>query len=96
MLVFVRQGVQEILEFLSPFCTFYVYSHGFLEYILGVLRILDPDSKYFKDIENRVLAPVDEAERAIFMQNRKSILDFKHPVTKEPIFKDQDCIIIDD
>lgn len=45
LIVVIRQGVTELLEFLSDFCIFYVYSHGFKEYILKVLDILDPDEK---------------------------------------------------
>lgn len=59
MFIVVREGVYEMLELLHEFCTFYVYSHGFKEYILKILEILDPNQKYFKDRERTVLAPID-------------------------------------
>lgn len=59
MCVIVREGVPEMLDFLSEFCTFYVYSHGLKEYIMKVLNVLDPDQKYFKNRERTVLAPKD-------------------------------------
>ena len=39
----VRFGVQEMLEYLSTFCDFYVYSHGFYEYVLAILDHIDPE-----------------------------------------------------
>lgn len=48
-----------MLEFLSEFCEFYVYSHGVLEYVLKILAILDPEEKYFKERNLRVIAPKD-------------------------------------
>jgi len=96
MLVFVRQGVLEMLEFLSEFCNFYIYSHGFKEYIMNVLQILDPEYKYFPNRDLSVIAPADENDRANFLKNGKSIYDFKDPSTKEPLFKNSDCIFLDD
>ncbi len=55
--IFVRNGVTEMLELLSEFCNLYVYSHGLKSYIMQILQLLDPDNKYFLDRENRVLAP---------------------------------------
>ena len=51
-----------MLELLSEFCNLYVYSHGMKPYILEVLKIIDPDEKFFKDRERTVLAPKDEEE----------------------------------
>lgn len=48
-----------MLEYLHPFCNFYVYSHGLKDYVMEVLKIIDPDEKYFKDRSTKVLAPVD-------------------------------------
>ena len=62
MCAIVREGVQEMLDFLSEFCNFYVYSHGLKEYILKVLNVLDPDQKYFKNRERTVLAPKDQMD----------------------------------
>ena len=42
-LVFIRQGVKEMLELLSEFCNLYVYSHGVKNYIMGVLKLIDPE-----------------------------------------------------
>ena len=60
MFILVRHGVKEVLEFLSDFCTLYVYSHGLKPYINEILSVLDPDQKYFKDRDSTVLAPEDE------------------------------------
>ena len=37
MMLVVREGIYEMFEFLEPFCTFYVYSHGLKEYIDKIL-----------------------------------------------------------
>ena len=59
MILIVREGVYEMLEYLAPFCTFFVYSHGLREYIERILDIIDPKQKWFKNREERVLAPKD-------------------------------------
>lgn len=59
MVVVVREGVYEVLEFLLPFCNFYAYSHGLKDYILQILQILDPNEKFFLKRKERVIAPVD-------------------------------------
>ena len=43
--VYIREGVKEMLEFLSEFCNIYVYSHGMKSYIMEVLKVLDPTGK---------------------------------------------------
>ena len=62
MWLIVRYGVHEMLDFLSGFCNFYVYSHGFKEYISAILTKIDPTEKYFKNREYTVLAPKDSSE----------------------------------
>jgi hypothetical protein len=42
MLLIVREGIYEMFEYLEPFCTFYVYSHGIKEYIDKILELIDP------------------------------------------------------
>ena len=96
MLIVIREGVLDILEFLSEFCNFYVYSHGMKEYILKILHVLDPTNKYFKNRETSVIAPTDKLEQDRFVFNKKSVFDFKDPFTKQPLFKEDDCLIIDD
>ena len=46
-----------MLEYLSSFCDFYVYSHGLKSYIMVILEQIDPDCKYFKNRDYTVLAP---------------------------------------
>ena len=96
MTIVVRDGVGEMLEFLSEFCNFYVYSHGMREYIERVLEILDPQEKYFRDRAHTVLAPKDQMEQQQYLRNKKSIFDFKSELDKNPIFANEDCLIIDD
>lgn len=62
-MVFVRHGAIEMLEFLSEFCTLYVYSHGLKSYIDEVIKVLDPEGKYFLERDKRVLAPKDLPEQ---------------------------------
>lgn len=62
MWLIVRYGVYEMLAYLSTFCNFYVYSHGFREYILAILDIIDPDEVYFKNREFTVIAPRNKEE----------------------------------
>ena len=57
MWLIVRYGVKEALDFLSTFCNFYVYSHGFQEYIDTILDKIDPEQRWFKNREKTVLAP---------------------------------------
>lgn len=57
--VVVRSGVNLMLERLAPFCEFYCYSHGLRSYVLKILNLLDPEVKWFKDRNVRVLAPRD-------------------------------------
>ena len=60
MWLIVRYGVYEMLDYLQTFSNFYVYSHGFHHYIENILKLIDPDEKYFKDRENTVIAPKDQ------------------------------------
>lgn len=48
-----------MLELVSEFCNIYVYSHGIKSYIMEVLKVLDPEEKFIKEREKRVLAPED-------------------------------------
>lgn len=43
MWLVVRFGVPQALEYLSTFCTFYVYSHGLHHYVSEILNLIDPD-----------------------------------------------------
>ena len=63
LFLFVRFGVPEMLEYLSTFCNFYVYSHGLRPYIDEILKVLDPDEKYFKNRNATVLAPLNQIEQ---------------------------------
>ena len=63
MYLIVREGVPEILEYLSAFCNLYAYSHGQKEYILKILQVLDPSEKFFLKRSERVIAPEDEKEQ---------------------------------
>ena len=60
MWLVVRNGVKEMLEFIAPFCNIYAYSHGLKNYIHAILKIIDPEERYFKDRQNTVLAPKDQ------------------------------------
>ena len=61
MWLIVRYGVFELLDYLNTFCNFYVYSHGFHTYIKEILNKIDPDEKYFKNREQTVITPKDNA-----------------------------------
>jgi len=90
-LVFIRYGATEMLEFLSEFCTLYVYSHGIKSYIDGVLKVLDPDERFFLERDKRVLAPKDAADQKAFTERGKNIADFG-----DPDLAKSDWLIIDD
>ena len=62
MTLVVREGIQEMFEFLQPFCTFYVYSHGLKSYIDLILDKIDPDQRFFKNRHERVVAPLNPLE----------------------------------
>ena len=62
MCLVIRPGVIEMLERLSQFCTLFAYSHGLKDYVLKILEKVDPEQKYFKERERRVLAPTDQIE----------------------------------
>lgn len=77
MWLIVRYGVHEMLQYLSTFCNFYVYSHGFKEYIMAILNIIDPEEKFFKNREYTVVAPKDQEEQRMMNFNRKRFTDFR-------------------
>ena len=80
-----------MLELLSEFCNLYVYSHGMRNYILEVLKVIDPEEKFFKDRDRTVLAPKDEEEQKKFSTNGKGIGDFKNETLAQ-----SDWLIVDD
>lgn len=96
MVLVVRQGTRELLDFLSKFCTLYVYSHGVKEYIMKILDILDPEEIYF-DRKSRVLAPENQVEQLRFKENGKSITDVvpKSELCRTLIIDDQYAVIKD-
>lgn len=70
-----RFSLQETLQYLKTFCEFYVYSHGLRDYVLAILRVIDPHQKYFRDYDHTVIAPLDPAEQQAFNEKKKC---FKH------------------
>ena len=100
MWLIVRYGVQEVLQYLSTFCNFYVYSHGFKEYILAILSIIDPEEKFFKNREYTVVAPKDQEEQRMMNFNRKRFTDFRdHNDRTKQLFSPEDLgrtLILDD
>ena len=100
MWLIVRYGVREMLDYLSTFCNFYVYSHGFKEYIMEILNKIDPEEKYFKNREQTVVAPHDQVEQQTMNRNRKRLLDFRDPSDRtKALFSTEDLdrtLIIDD
>lgn len=69
----IRDGVIQMLERLQSFCEFYAYSHGVHNYVMKIIEKLDPDQKYFKQREQRVLAPKDPDQQSRFKEMGKSI-----------------------
>ena len=100
MWLIVRFGVHEMLEYLSSFCNFYVYSHGFKEYIMEILNKIDPEEKYFKNREQTVVAPKDQVEQQMMNLNRKRFTDFRDLGDRtKPLFSAEDLdrtLVIDD
>lgn len=96
MFIMVRAGVEEMLSYLSDFCTFYVYSHGLKPYITEVLKLIDPEMKYFKDRDRTVLAPADSEEQQKFQLKKKSVTDLLDLLSLKPLLDMKDCVIIDD
>ena len=47
MYLMYRDLLIESLEFLSKFCILYIYSHGIKSYIMDILKIIDPEEKFF-------------------------------------------------
>ena len=87
----------EMLDFLSQFCTFYVYSHGTRDYVLKILEFLDPEQKYFFERDVRVLAPRTMEEQNKFRAARKRLADLTHH--GRPLFDETELkytVIIDD
>jgi len=64
MWLVVRFGTLQALEYLSTFCNFYAYSHGLNHYIHAILKLIDPEEKYFKNRDETVLAPRDQQEQS--------------------------------
>lgn len=81
-----------MLDLLSEFCTFYVYSHGMMDYIHSILSILDPSEKWFKERHKRVIAPRSQQERDEFTRDGKSGAHFLH----EDMKNGGDWLVIDD
>lgn len=79
MWLIIRHGVPEALEYLSEFCNFFVYSHGLKHYIKGILELIDPNEKFFKNREVTVIAPANMEQQRAFVNNQKSIRDYRHP-----------------
>ena len=100
MTLVVRDGIQAMFEFLEPFCTFYVYSHGLKNYIDLILEKIDPDHRFFKERHERVLAPLNSEEQHMMRQNSKSFTDFRKPGNKSQCLftpaELQRTLIIDD
>lgn len=100
MTLVMREGIEEMFEFLEPFCTFYVYSHGLRGYIDKILDFIDPQQRYFKNRHERVLAPHNQPEQNYMRHTGKSFRDFKKLHNKkECVFTEADLertIIIDD
>ena len=68
-----------MLEYLSTFCKFYVYSHGLKSYIVEILKKIDPDEKYFKDRHITVLAPINQEDQQRMLHQRKGLADLRDP-----------------
>ena len=100
MTLVVREGIYEMFDYLAPFCTFYVYSHGLKQYIFKILDIIDPHQRYFKNREERVLAPRDSHEQELMRRRKKSFTDFKRRDNPtQNLFTDDQlrrCVILDD
>ena len=79
MTLVIREGIQEMFEYLEPFCTFYVYSHGLKSYIDRILEVIDPTQRFFKERHERVLAPRDQHEQQLMRTNSKNFKDFRKP-----------------
>lgn len=73
MVLIIRQGALEMLEYLSLFCNLYIYSHGLRGYIMEILEQIDPKQRFFPDRNYRVIAPIDDIEREKFRTNRKKL-----------------------
>lgn len=82
MTLVVREGIQEMFEYLEPFCTFYVYSHGLKSYIERILDVIDPVGRFFKERHERVLAPKDPKEQREMREHAKNFRDFRQDGNK--------------
>jgi hypothetical protein len=92
MIVFLRQGVREMLSLLSEFCTLYVYSHGMMDYVQQILSIVDREESWFQERHKRVIAPRDQAERNKFVKDGKSATHY----LEEDMKQGGDWLVIDD
>lgn len=95
MVVFLRNGVREMLDVLSEFCTLFVYSHGLLGYIHKILDKIDPEERWFQDRERRIIAPLTPADQQDFVTKGKSVTHFLQEDMGGDwlIFDDQFCVI---
>ena len=101
MTLVTREGIQEMFEYLEPFCTFFVYSHGLKSYIEKILDVIDPHQRFFKERHERVLAPKDPKEQQKMREHAKNFRDFHRNGNSQNacLFTDAEldrCIIIDD
>ena len=101
MTLVVREGIQEMFEYLEPFCTFYVYSHGLKSYIERILDVIDPHQRFFRERHERVLAPKDPKEQQKMREHAKNFKDFRRNGNphNEYLFTPAElerCLIIDD
>ena len=76
MWIIIRYGAHEALDYLSSFCNLYVYSHGLRFYVEEILKKLDPEENFFKNLENTVRAPKTKMEQENYFNKGKGINDF--------------------
>jgi hypothetical protein len=85
-IVAIRPGLQEFLEKLSSFSTLWLYTSALVEYAECVLKIIDPEGKYFS---NRILGSASFAET-------KAPKSLSRLIEKFPEFDRTVCCILDD
>ena len=92
-----RFSLQQTLSYLATFCNLFVYSHGLRDYVIEILKQIDPEKRFFRDYDQNVIAPVDNAEQEILNHKRKCFSHFKRD--GQPMFTAEEaakCIIVDD
>ena len=82
MIMMQREFLIETLDYLSSFCNLFIYSHGLKPYILEILDVIDPNEKYFKERNKRLVAPENTQEQKSFNQSGKKISNFIDPTSK--------------